>query len=63
MSYQHEAPIGGFRFPADQNNHDSPDAYVTCIYCSLSMKINTHEKHMVRETLKHMCAKTGITLE
>ena len=31
--------LGVFRFPRNQNNHGSSGAYVTCIYCGLSVKI------------------------
>ena len=34
---------GYWSFSADQNNCDSSGAYVTCIYCGLSMAINMHE--------------------
>ena len=43
-AYQYRAPIGGIWVPLDQSNHDLLGAYVTFIYCDLSMKINTSEK-------------------
>ena len=42
--------LGYSDFLHDQNNCDLAGAHVTCIYCSLSMKINMHEKrHSVGE--------------
>ena len=32
-----------FTFSPNQNNCGSSDAYVTCIYCSLNVKINVHK--------------------
>ena len=41
---RHGAPIWGHSsFSHDQNNRDLSGAYVTCIYCSLSVKINVRE--------------------
>ena len=40
----------------DQNNRDSLGAYVTCIYCSLSMNINTCEApHDAQRSWMHFC--------
>ena len=34
--------LGSLGFSCNQNNCGSSGAYVTCIYCSLIIKINTH---------------------
>ena len=34
---------GSLGFSRNQNNHCSSGAYATCIYCGLSVKINSHK--------------------
>ena len=59
---RHRAQIGvfGFFFPRNQNNRGSSGAYVTCIYCGLSMKINTPQTpHGARRSWTHLFCVCG----
>ena len=53
--YQRGAPVGDIEVYPTIKITDLSGAYVTCIYCSLSVKINTRE--MSHETSTRMCVK------
>ena len=47
--------LGFSGFSRNQNNRGSSGAYVTCIYCDLSVKINTHKMpHGVQRSWTHL---------
>ena len=52
--FLHRAQIRGLEFSRYQNNRGLPCAYVTCIYCSLSVKINMRKMpHGVQRSWTH----------
>ena len=47
--------MGCSGFSCNLNSRDSLGAYVTCIYCGLSMNINMSKVQTVREDRGHIC--------
>ena len=60
--FLHGAQIGGLQVFPNQNNQCSSGAYVTCIYCGLSMKIyhayNTAQRAKIVDTF--VCVWGGV---
>ena len=47
--------LGVFGFSCNQNNRGSSGVYVICIYCGLSVKINTHKTpHGMQRSWTHL---------